>query len=113
MVTRDTVIGSTPVPAGSRLVLSWPAGNHDPTFYDHPEEIDLDRDNPRNHIGFGWGLHLCVGAPLARVEARAAMRVLLRRTRAFSPRIDWTPRYHKSLMIRRLIDLPLLVTLAS
>lgn len=112
VVTRDTVIGDTPVRAGSRLVLSWPAGNHDPSFYTHPDEIDLDRENPRNHVGFGWGLHLCVGAPLARVEARAAIRTLLRKTKSFSTPSDWTPRYHKSLMIRRLVDLPLLVTLA-
>jgi cytochrome P450 len=98
------------VPAGSRVVLAWGAANHDPDAYDDPVRVDLDRANPRTHVGFGWGVHLCVGAPLARVEARAAIRVLLRRTSRFSLAPDFAgPRYHKSLMIRRLTELPLVL----
>jgi cytochrome P450 len=112
VANRDTTIGSTTIPAGSRVILAWGAANHDPEAYEDPVRVDLDRVNPRNHVGFGWGVHLCVGAPLARVEARAALRVLLRRTTRFSLASDFEgPRYHKSLMIRRLIDLPLALEL--
>ena len=92
----------------------WPAANRDEAAYDNPDEVRLDRPNPRHHVGFGWGIHLCVGAPLARIEAKVAIETLLGRTRAF--RIDpLAPplRYHPSLMIRRLVSLPLLLELAS
>jgi cytochrome P450 len=110
LVTEDTVLGGTRVPAGSRLILMWPAANRDADFYDDPDEIRLDRPNPRVHVAFGWGIHLCVGAPLARIEAKVAIETLLERTKSF--RIDpdgVTLRYHPSLMVRRLVALPLVL----
>ena len=47
--------------ARSRLVLTWPAANRDPKAFDCPHEVRLDRLNARDHVGFGWGIHLCVG----------------------------------------------------
>jgi cytochrome P450 len=113
-VTRDVELEGKMVPAGSHLVLVWPAANRDPAVYDHPNEVRLDRPNPRQHLGFGWGIHLCVGAPLARVEAKVAVETLLDRTRVFgidplSPPL----RYHVNLMVRRLVSLPLLLEMAS
>ena len=110
VVTHDTELAGKPLPAGSHLVLMWPAANRDESAYDQPDEVLLDRRNPRHHVGFGWGIHLCVGAPLARVEAKVAIETLLARTRAF--RLDPTApplRYHPSLMVRRLVSLPLLL----
>jgi cytochrome P450 len=109
-VVRDTELGGTDIPAGSTLVLAWPAANRDQEAFPNPDEIDLDRPNPRQHVGFGWGIHLCVGAPLARIEAKVAFEQLLRRTASFS--IDSAaapPHYHRSLMIRRLVELPLVL----
>jgi cytochrome P450 family 144 len=109
-VVRDTELGGTDIPAGSTLVLAWPAANRDQEAFPNPDEIDLDRPNPRHHVGFGWGIHLCVGAPLARIEAKVAFEQLLRRTASFS--IDSAaapPHYHRSLMIRRLVELPLVL----
>jgi cytochrome P450 len=112
IVTRDTELAGTPLPAGSHLVLAWPAANRDATVYDEPDEIRLDRPKPRHHVGFGWGIHLCVGAPLARVEARVAIETLLTRTRRFS--LDTKQlRYHPSLVVRRLQTLPLQLELAD
>ncbi len=113
VVNRDVELDGTHVPAGSRLVLMWPAANRDETAFDKPDEVRLDRPNPRNHVGFGWGMHLCVGAPLARVEAKVAIERLLARTQSF--RIDPAApplRYHASLNIRRLVSLPLLLEVA-
>jgi cytochrome P450 family 144 len=109
-VVRNTELGGTHIPAGSTLVLAWPAANRDHEAFPNPDEIDLDRPNPRQHVGFGWGIHLCVGAPLARVEAKVAFEQLLRCTTSFSIDPDAPPlHYHRSLMIRRLIELPLLL----
>lgn len=110
VVTRDTELGDRPLPAGSHLVLVWPAANRDPAVYEEAGELRLDRPNPRYHLGFGWGIHLCLGAPLARIEARVAIETLLAQTRSFSIDAEHLPlRYHPSLLVRRLESLPLLV----
>ena len=114
VATRDVELDGKHVPAGSRLILMWPAANRDNTAYDNPDEVRLGRANPRHHVGFGWGIHLCVGAPLARVEAKVAIEQLLARTRAFSIDPSAPPlRYHPSLMVRRLISLPLILELSE
>jgi cytochrome P450 len=113
-ITRDTILGGTKIPVGARVVLVWPAANRDPDAFELPEDIDLDRPNARQHVGFGWGIHLCIGAPLARIEARVAFERLLARTSSFTiEETDATLAYHKSLMIRRLVELPLVVELAT
>jgi cytochrome P450 len=109
-VVADTELGGVKLPAGSTLVLSWPAANRDGDAFANADDIDLDRANPHQHVGFGWGIHFCVGAPLARVEAKVAFERLLARTRSFSIDPSGLPlRHHLSLMIRRLVALPLLL----
>jgi cytochrome P450 len=109
-VLADTALGGVHIPAGSTLVLMWPAANHDPEAFSNAEDIDLERPNPRHHVGFGWGIHLCVGAPLARLEAKVAFEQLLARTTSFSIDPSSAPlRHHHSLMVRRLVELPLVV----
>lgn len=105
----DTVLGDTTVPAGSTVVLVWPAANRDPDAYVDPLDLRLDREAPRQHVGFGWGIHLCLGAPLARLEGRVVFEQLLARTRRFTVVGDGDLRHHRSLMIRRLLELPLLL----
>lgn len=110
VATRDTELGGTKIPALSRLLLAWPAANRDGAACTHADEIRLDRPRPRQHVGFGWGIHLCVGAPLARMEAKVAIETLLARTARFSLDPGQLPlRYHPSLVIRRLTALPLLL----
>lgn len=60
---------------GQRVFLVILTANHDPQVFDHPATIDLGRD-PNPHLGFGWGLHHCLGAPLARMELTIALKAL-------------------------------------
>jgi cytochrome P450 family 144 len=110
-VIRDTELAGVRLPAESRLVLIWPAANHDASAFENPDSIDVERRSPRRHLGFGWGIHLCLGAPLARLEARVIFEQLLARTSRFEldvPAEDL--RHHKSLLVRRLVELPLRLT---
>ena len=109
-VTRSTSLGGAELPVGARVILVWPAANHDPAGFHAPDEIRLDRPAPRQHVGFGWGIHLCLGAPLARMEARITLERLLARTTHVRLRTDAPDlRHHRSLMIRRLVELPLVL----
>jgi cytochrome P450 len=75
----DTELSGTVIPAGSRVLLMFGAGNRDRALFPEPQEFDLDRPNVKRHLGFGAGPHSCVGAPLARLEARIALERLLAR----------------------------------
>ena len=110
-VTADTTLGGIDLPAGARLVLAWPAANRSDEL--GGGTIDVDRPNPRQHVGFGWGLHLCVGAPLARMEARVAFEELLARTRSITLDPSAEIHHHRSLMVRRLRSLPLTLEAAG
>lgn len=110
-VVTDTTLGGVALPAGSRLVLAWPAANRSDDL--EGDQIDLGRPNPRQHLGFGWGLHLCIGAALARMEARLTFEQLLARTRSVTLDPDAELRHHPSLMVRRLTRLPLVLEPAT
>jgi cytochrome P450 len=107
-VTRDTTLGGVSLPEDARVVLVWPAANRDGATFDCPDQVDLDRSAPRQHVGFGWGIHLCLGAPLARMEARVAFERLLARTTHFELDMDEQElRHHHSLLVRRLVRVSL------
>lgn len=67
------------VPAGGRLVASFLTANTDPVLYDEPDRFRIERPDAGTHVTFGWGPHLCVGAPLARLELQEALRALTER----------------------------------
>ena len=75
LVQQDTRIAGTDLPAGSMVYLCAAGAHFDEQAYPDPERFDLDRRGA--HLGFGLGPHYCVGAPLARIEARAALTALL------------------------------------
>jgi cytochrome P450 family 150 subfamily A5 len=74
-----TTIGDLDVPAGTNVFVMPGAANRDPRQFPEPAEFRLDRPNGRHHLGFGFGIHTCVGAPLARAEGRVSLERLLDR----------------------------------
>lgn len=72
-----TTVGGQHVPEGTLVLLALGAANRDPGVHDRPHDLDVTRDTP--HLSFGLGAHFCLGAPLARLEARLALDALLRR----------------------------------
>ena len=103
-VTRPTEIAGQSVAVGTKLMILWASANRDESEFPDPDVIKLDRPNPRNHFGFGHGMHFCIGAELARMETRVALTRLLQRTTW----IDLTgdrPRHLRSLFVRRLTGL--------
>lgn len=78
--TAVSVVGGVEIPAGSTIWLLWGAGNRDPEKWEHPGRVDIDRPGlAHNQLGFGRGPHLCLGAPLARLEAVVSFDRLLAR----------------------------------
>ena len=59
--------------ATARVFLLWAAANRDPAIFTAPERLDMERHNTHEHLGFGHGIHFCIGARLARMEARAVL----------------------------------------
>ncbi|MBV1878823.1 MAG: cytochrome P450 [Pseudomonadales bacterium] len=73
---KEVVLGDTTIPAKSRVWVSYAAANRDPDQFKNPNEFDINRDY-RGHVGFGWGLHFCLGSNLAKLEGRIAMEKML------------------------------------
>jgi cytochrome P450 len=104
---HDTSLGGVEIPAASTVLLFWGAANRDAQQFDGPDEVRLSRPAPRHHLAFGRGIHHCVGAPLARLEARVVLSKLLERTGTFRLDGDQTPRWFDSLQVRRHEYLPI------
>jgi hypothetical protein len=81
-VTIDTEVAGCPMQAGDKVLLSFPAANRDPTAFDRPNEVVLDREANR-HVAFGSGIHRCAGSNLARMELRVSLEEWLARIPSF------------------------------
>jgi cytochrome P450 len=76
---EDMELGGTSIPKGARVGIGLGSANRDPERFAHPDTYDITRPNAHRHIAFGRGIHLCVGAPLARLEGQIAFETLFRR----------------------------------
>ena len=79
VATEDTELGGVKIPKGSMLMVKYGAANRDTDQFAEGEEFDVRRDNARNHLAFGMGVHTCLGNSLARQEMKYAFRALLTR----------------------------------
>lgn len=104
-VPDDTELGGVTLPADSTLLMMWGAANRDPAKFDNPAQINFGRK--QQHVTFGRGIHLCVGAALARMEARIVLGALIERE-SF-PALDDSnpPQWEYSLQVRRHSALPM------
>ncbi len=74
--TQPVVLSGVEIPAGADLLVCIGAANRDPAHFAQPDRFDVRRANARDHLSFGGGAHLCLGAPLARLEARVVLEEL-------------------------------------
>jgi cytochrome P450 len=77
--TRPVEIAGVEVPEGARLMLLLASANRDESVFEEPDEFDIRRENAAKHIAFSHGIHFCLGAPLARLEAHIAFELLTQR----------------------------------
>ncbi|MEU5777849.1 cytochrome P450 [Streptomyces venezuelae] len=107
--TKEAVtLGGTDIPAGVPVLVALGAANRDPARFSSPDALDLERDASA-HLGFGHGIHRCVGAPLAKAEAEIALRAVLTRFPAI--RLATAPdqlTWRHTRLVRGLASLPIL-----
>ncbi|MEI7745938.1 MAG: cytochrome P450 [Actinomycetota bacterium] len=101
----DIEVGGRVIEAGTFALMLLSSANRDPSVFDAPNRFDPKRD-PNPHLGFGFGLHHCLGSPLARLEAQVTIGCLLDHTKAIALATDEV-RYRPNLVLRGLEALPL------
>ena len=79
MLEDGVEIAGTPVPRGEVISMLFGSANRDPRVFEDPDRLDVGRANAADHIGFGGGIHVCIGAPLARIELEASLRTIVER----------------------------------
>ena len=99
--TKDINVGGTVIPDGHKILMFLGSANRDPRRWDDPDTFDLSRD-PSGHVGFGMGLHQCVGQHVARLEAEALITSLAKRVKtvqlASDPGGEQAVRHHNNTM---------------
>lgn len=95
------------LPPNTKVQLSFAAANRDPVHWSDPDEFRLDRPElaTRGHLGFGWGIHYCLGAPLARLESRVAFEAIFERLADIA--LDGEPERDRTLVLQGLARLPI------
>ena len=108
--TRDVEVAGVTIPRGEFVCLMIGSAGRDPGHYREPDTFDVHRQN-RDHLGFGYGVHVCVGMMLARLEVSVAIKELVRRFSSITcpppEDLKWTP----NLIGRGVIELPVRFTM--
>jgi cytochrome P450 len=94
--TRDVTLHGRTIPAGDRVILVTGAANRDERVYDDPDTFDVNRQPEVQPLGFGHGVHFCLGAALARLEGRVGLEEFLRRFPTYEVDEDNLRRVHMS-----------------
>ena len=105
MVTADTELGGYPLKKGDRLIIVFSSANRDECLYSNPDAFDPDRENLRDHLAFGKGIHFCLGAQLSRLEGKVALEELSKRLDTITLPPSNKYEYFPSFMLRGLTSL--------
>jgi len=106
IVLQPYEVGGVVIEPGTFLMTCLGSANHDPAVFGHDADaLDLRRTNPGRHLSFGSGVHHCLGASLARLEAQVALGTLVRRFDALEL-VDETPAWNNRIVLRGLDTLP-------
>ncbi len=100
--TTDATVGGVEIPEGSTLWVMFGSANHDDDIYENPEQFEPDRPDAIPHLAFGKGPHYCLGAALARLEARVALEVLAEHIDTINVDPEFDLRYAPSYVLRGL-----------
>ncbi|MEI8323370.1 MAG: cytochrome P450, partial [Actinomycetes bacterium] len=104
-------VGGVAIPKGSVVMVMYGCANRDGAKYPNPDMFDIERDNARTQMAFGQGPHFCVGAALARSEARIAFELLLSRLNNIAlANVDMPTHRELSMTLRGLTNLHLTFT---
>ncbi|HYW86988.1 MAG TPA: cytochrome P450, partial [Chloroflexota bacterium] len=108
-VLEDVEVGGRALRQGDRVQVMVGAANRDPSQFRDPDRLDVTRSNAAQHLSFAAGIHYCVGAPLARLEAQLAIGALLRAAPGLRLATD-RPEWRKTFVLRGLAALPVAVS---
>ena len=101
---EDTTVRGVPIAAGESVLLSYPSGNRDEDVFVDPFRFDVGRD-PNRHVAFGYGVHFCLGAALARMEVNSFFSALVPRLRSIE--LTGVPEYTATTFVGGLKHLPI------
>ena len=103
VAVHDVELGGVLIPAGTLVIANTGAANRDPAVYPDPDRLDITRD-ARRHVAFGFGVHQCLGQPLARMELTESLALLLREL----PDLDLTgtPESRGTFVLRGFTSVP-------
>lgn len=101
--TQDTEVGGVEIRAGQKIAALLGSANRDASVFEKPDQLDLERD-PNPHIGFGAGIHFCIGAPLARMEMTTSLPMLMEKYPDI--RLDAKPTRRPTFVLRGYETIP-------
>lgn len=108
VATRAVELGGKTIPEGARVLVIYSSANRDEKVYKDPEIMNIQRENEGRHLAFGYGVHFCIGAPLARLEGRVALEELRKRLPNLRFPAGYVPEFNQNFFWRGPKELPLL-----
>ncbi|MGC1505815.1 MAG: cytochrome P450 [Sulfitobacter sp.] len=96
----DTKVGGVDIPEGSNILMIMGSGNRDADVFENAEAFDIQRENARNHLSFGYGIHFCIGFQLAKMEFGIMLRELTARFPKMTMKLDQHIEYLNNISFR-------------